>query len=236
MLPQITCLFFSVHPLLDTNYFHPYVIYVLILSSFSTLIYCLYSFILTSFTPILIFLFFFLSVTITTRLRVGRSGFDIRQEQRRHFLCLPPRPDLLWGPHNFLTNGYRVSFHRLKRPGREADLSPPPSTEIKNAWSCTSAPQCVFITWPFVKRRESSLHFTFHASSSLHLFLFSFFFSQFSDIFSLFYIHRYTPSLSSFTSHFNSPSFFTSYFHHSLILRTSFFSKFLPDCIIIHPH
>jgi hypothetical protein len=28
----------------------------------------------------------------------------------------------------------------VKRPGREADHSPPTSVEIKNAWNCTSTP------------------------------------------------------------------------------------------------
>jgi len=28
----------------------------------------------------------------------------------------------------------------VKRPGREADHSPPSSTEVKNAWSYTSTP------------------------------------------------------------------------------------------------
>jgi hypothetical protein len=32
------------------------------------------------------------------------------------------------------------SFPGVKRPGREADHSPPFSTEVKNAWSCTYTP------------------------------------------------------------------------------------------------
>jgi hypothetical protein len=31
---------------------------------------------------------------------------------------------------------------RLKRPGREADHSPPISAEVKNTWIYTSTPQC----------------------------------------------------------------------------------------------
>jgi len=46
----------------------------------------------------------------------------------------------------------------VKRLGREADHSPPSSTEIKNAWCCTSIPQYVFIAWSLVKHREN---FTF---------------------------------------------------------------------------
>jgi hypothetical protein len=35
----------------------------------------------------------------------------------------------------------------VKRPGREADHSPPPSAEVKNVWSYTSTPQYVFMAW-----------------------------------------------------------------------------------------
>jgi hypothetical protein len=35
----------------------------------------------------------------------------------------------------------------LKRPGCEADHSPPSSAEVKNAWSYTSAFPYVFIAW-----------------------------------------------------------------------------------------
>jgi hypothetical protein len=36
--------------------------------------------------------------------------------------------------------GTGVFSPEVKRPGREADLSPPPSAEVKNAWNCMSAP------------------------------------------------------------------------------------------------
>jgi len=32
------------------------------------------------------------------------------------------------------------SFPVVKRPGREADNSPPSSAEVNNGWSCTSSP------------------------------------------------------------------------------------------------
>jgi len=41
----------------------------------------------------------------------------------------------------------------VKRPGREADHSPPSSAEVKNAWSCTSTPPYVFTAWCLVKYR-----------------------------------------------------------------------------------
>jgi hypothetical protein len=36
--------------------------------------------------------------------------------------------------------GTRVLSLRVKRPGREADHSPPSSAEVKNAWSYTFTP------------------------------------------------------------------------------------------------
>jgi hypothetical protein len=48
--------------------------------------------------------------------------------------------------------GTRSSFPGVKRPGREADHSPPSNSEVKNAWSCTSAPQYVFMVWCLMKQ------------------------------------------------------------------------------------
>jgi hypothetical protein len=40
----------------------------------------------------------------------------------------------------------------VRRPGHEADRSPPPSSaEVKNAWSYTSTPQYTFMAWCSVK-------------------------------------------------------------------------------------
>jgi hypothetical protein len=33
----------------------------------------------------------------------------------------------------------------IKRPGREADHSPPTSADVKNTWICTSTPPYVFV-------------------------------------------------------------------------------------------
>jgi hypothetical protein len=41
-------------------------------------------------------------------------------------------------------------FLVVKRPGREADHSPPSSAEVRNAWSYTSTPQYVFKAWCLV--------------------------------------------------------------------------------------
>jgi hypothetical protein len=46
----------------------------------------------------------------------------------------------------------------VKRPGHEADHSPPTSAEVKNAWSYISTPLYVFMAWCLVKHRDN---FTF---------------------------------------------------------------------------
>jgi len=67
-----------------------------------------------------------------TRLRAGRPGFDSRQGAKSIFL----RHRVQSGPEAYLAfdaMGTGYSFPRVKRPGREADHSPPPSAEVKNA-------------------------------------------------------------------------------------------------------
>jgi hypothetical protein len=49
----------------------------------------------------------------------------------------------------------------VKRPGREADHSPPYSTKIKNAWSYTSTPQYAFMAWCSVKKHRDNYTYTF---------------------------------------------------------------------------
>jgi hypothetical protein len=48
------------------------------------------------------------------------------------FFSSPPLPERLWGPLSLLSNGYQGSLSLgVKRPGREADHSPPSSAEVK---------------------------------------------------------------------------------------------------------
>jgi hypothetical protein len=54
-------------------------------------------------------------------------------------ICVPP---IQWVPGDF--------FPGLKRPGREADHSPPASAEVKKTWIYTSAPPYVFMAWCIV--------------------------------------------------------------------------------------
>jgi hypothetical protein len=42
----------------------------------------------------------------------------------------------------------------VKWPGREADNSPPSSTEVKNKWSYISNPPYVFMAWYLVKHGD----------------------------------------------------------------------------------
>jgi hypothetical protein len=46
----------------------------------------------------------------------------------------------------------------IKRPGREADHSPPFSAEVKNAWSYTSTPQYFFMTYCLLKHRDNFIY------------------------------------------------------------------------------
>jgi hypothetical protein len=45
----------------------------------------------------------------------------------------------------------------VKRPGCEADHSPPSSAELKNAWSYTSTPQYTFMAWCLVKKGTGTI-------------------------------------------------------------------------------
>jgi hypothetical protein len=64
----------------------------------------------------------------------------------------PTQPPIQWVP-GFLSLG-------VKRPGREADHSPPSSADVKNAWSYTSTPQYVFMAWCLVKHGDFTFTFT----------------------------------------------------------------------------
>jgi hypothetical protein len=54
----------------------------------------------------------------------------------------PYRPDGLWVPPNFVSNGYRELFPRE----READHSPPTNAQVRKAWTYTSTPPYAFVT------------------------------------------------------------------------------------------
>jgi len=62
----------------------------------------------------------------------------------------PSQPPVQWVPGT-LSLG-------VKRPGREAENSPPSSADVKNSWNYTSTPQDAFMEWCPVKA-------TFHRSA-----------------------------------------------------------------------
>ena len=49
------------------------------------------------------------------------------------------RPERLWSPSSLQFSDYQASFPGVKRPELEVDHCPPPSAEVKNEWSYTSA-------------------------------------------------------------------------------------------------
>jgi hypothetical protein len=67
-----------------------------------------------------------------------------------HHRLGPTQPPIQWVQGAF--------YLGVKRPGHEADHSLPSSAEVKNAWSCTSTPQYVFMAWCLVNHRNN---FTF---------------------------------------------------------------------------
>jgi hypothetical protein len=71
------------------------------------------------------------------------------------FLFSTPLPDQLWGRSSLLFNGYRRLSPEIKRPGREANHTPPSNAEVKNAWSYKSTPPYVFMEWYLIKLRLS---------------------------------------------------------------------------------
>jgi hypothetical protein len=57
------------------------------------------------------------------------------------FFSSPQRPDWFWGPLSLLLNRYRrVLFPGVKRPGREANHSPPSRAKVKNVGTISPLP------------------------------------------------------------------------------------------------
>jgi len=71
--------------------------------------------------------------------RVRRFCIRIADSSYR-FISVPGGPYQLWGPPRLLFNGYPGYYLGVNRPGRDVDHPPPSSVEVKNEWSCTSAP------------------------------------------------------------------------------------------------
>jgi hypothetical protein len=69
--------------------------------------------------------------------------FDFPQRQE-NFL-FPRRPDRLWGPTQLSTQWVAENLSpRVKRPGREADHSPPSSAKVKNSEAILYSPMRLY--------------------------------------------------------------------------------------------
>jgi hypothetical protein len=88
-------------------------------------------------------------VSIVTRLRAGRLGFDSRKGLE--FFSSPPLSDRLWGPPSFLSSGYQRLFRR-GYSGRGVKLTTHlhlvPRLRMRRA--IHPHPQYVFIVWCLV--------------------------------------------------------------------------------------
>jgi hypothetical protein len=75
-------------------------------------------------------------------------GVGVRVPVRARLFHSPSNPGRIWGPLSLLSNGYRGLFPpEVKRPGREADHSPPTNAEVKNTWIYISTSPYVFVEY-----------------------------------------------------------------------------------------
>jgi hypothetical protein len=78
------------------------------------------------------------SVGITIGLQAGRPGLD--SGQVKVFSFLHSLQTGLWGPHSLLFYGYWGHSSPIKRPGCEAEHSPPSSSEVKKVGAIRPLP------------------------------------------------------------------------------------------------
>jgi hypothetical protein len=105
------------------------------------------------------------SSSIVTELWAGKLGFDSRREQRVFLFATASRPAL---GHIQPTNSVPGTLSSgVELWGSETDHSPTSSAEVKNAWSYTSTPSYVFMTWYLVKHTDKfTFTFTFTKACS----------------------------------------------------------------------
>jgi hypothetical protein len=83
-------------------------------------------------------------VGIVTGYRLDGQGVGVGVLVGSRTFCSPRHPDRLWGPPNLIFRGGGLS-PGVKRPGLEADHSPPTSAEVKKTWVYTSTSPYVFM-------------------------------------------------------------------------------------------
>jgi hypothetical protein len=86
------------------------------------------------------------AVGIATGYGLDDRGVGVRVPVESRIFSSSRRPDRL-GVHPSYPVGTGGSFPGVKRPGREADHSPPASAEVKEMWIYTSIPPYAFMTY-----------------------------------------------------------------------------------------
>ena len=104
-----------------------------------------------------------------TRVRAGkpRNQNSIPGAIKR-FFSSPRRPDQLWNPSSPLQNRHWGPYFGVKRPGHEANHSPPTTAKVKKAWSNTFISLYIFTTRLFIKPRDNFIIFLYLELKFLH--------------------------------------------------------------------
>jgi hypothetical protein len=114
----------------------------------------------------------YVSHTQLTRLRAGRAGFESRLGQGLFVFATASRP--VAGPTQPPIQWVAGAlFLGLKRPGCEANRSPPSVIKVKNTWTHISTPLYIFMTGCLIKHRIR-IHGVVlgYAYGHLHLYLY----------------------------------------------------------------
>jgi hypothetical protein len=86
-------------------------------------------------------------VGIATGYRLDDQGIGVQVLVGSIIFSSPHRPDRLWGLPNLLPNGYGggAPSPMAKRPGCEADHSPPAGAQVKKTCTYISTPPYAFM-------------------------------------------------------------------------------------------
>jgi hypothetical protein len=84
------------------------------------------------------------AVGIATCNGLDDRGVGVQVPIGSRIFSSPSRPDRLWGPIQRVPGALSPG---VKRPGHEADHSPPTSAEVKKMWIYTSTPTYAFMAY-----------------------------------------------------------------------------------------
>jgi hypothetical protein len=88
------------------------------------------------------------------------QGSISRRGREEILSSLPDQYEVQSSPIQCVTGALSSGGGGIKRSGREADNSPPSSSEV-NDWSYTSTPSHIFMAWYIVRHRDN-FNFTFY--------------------------------------------------------------------------